>query len=219
MRPCGTPPYNQQAGCWPLQPPRKERGQQRAHLLRTPDLRCPGPESVPLTLPFPMPALMVASPLHRPGQAAQLLQDTGAPSPSCGGTKVGAVKGLCIQEGKGWSSQTTLPVEAWGTRGWFYTPQSQGSGSQGPLGRHSGLQKLGWRRGWNWMLRVCWGSTRRVPCLRFGSCGSPSLSFLSGKKKQSGWICADPSSPSLGMLRQEELLITTLKPRHLNAKG
>ena len=69
------------------------------------------------------------------------------------------------------------------------------------------------------MLRVCQGSTRRVPCLHFGSCRSPSLSFLSGKKKQSWWICADPSSPSLGMLRQEELLITTLKPRHLNAKG
>ena len=97
--------------------------------------------------------------------------------------------------------------------------QSQGSGNQGPLGRHSGLQKLGWPRGWNWMLRVCRGSTRGVPCLRFGSCACPSLSFLSGKEKQSGWICADPSSPSLGMLRQAELLITTLKPRHLNAKG
>lgn len=38
--------------------------------------------------------------------------------------------------------------------------QSQGSGNQGPLGRHSGLQKLGWPRGWNWMLRVCCRSTR-----------------------------------------------------------
>lgn len=57
-------------------------------------------------LPFPMPVLMVAPPLHRPGQAAQLLQDTGAPSPSCGVTKVGAVWGFCIQEGKGWPSYT-----------------------------------------------------------------------------------------------------------------
>ena len=98
-------------------------------------------------LPFPMPALMVAPPLHRPGQAAQLLQDTGAPSPSCGVTKVGAVWGFCIQEGKGWSSHKTLPWRLGGLEGGSTPPQSQGSGSQGPLGRHSGLQKLGWPRG------------------------------------------------------------------------
>lgn len=62
---------------------------------------------------------------------------------------------------------------------------------------------------------------------RLGECLSASLVLLislplvlSGKKKESGR--ADLSRtlfPSLGMLQQEELLITTLKPRHLNAKG
>lgn len=167
-------------------------------------------------LPLPTPALRVAAPLYRPGQAAQLLQDTGTPSSSCGDTNVGAVGGFCIQEGKGWSSHTTLPMEAWGTRGWFYSPR--GLGTRDPLGDTQDCRNSAGRGGGTGCLGFAAGPLG-VPCLRFGSCGSPSLSFVSGKEEQSGWICADPSSPSLGMLRQEELLITTLKPRHLNAKG
>lgn len=43
--------------------------------------------------------------------------------------------------------------------------------------------------------------------------------MLSGEKKESRQICVDHSSRSLGTLQQEDLLTTTLKPRHLNAKG
>lgn len=69
------------------------------------------------------------------------------------------------------------------------------------------------------MFRVSEGPTRGVPV---SACLVLHVSLgliLSGKKEESGQICADPSSRSLGTLQQEELLITTLKPRHLNAKG
>lgn len=36
LRPCGTPPYNQQAGCWPLQHLGRKRGQQRRTLFACP---------------------------------------------------------------------------------------------------------------------------------------------------------------------------------------
>lgn len=69
------------------------------------------------------------------------------------------------------------------------------------------------------MFRVSEGPIEGCLCLPVWFRMPPALSVLSGKKKESGWICADPSSRSLGTLQQEELLITTLKPRHLNAKG
>lgn len=67
------------------------------------------------------------------------------------------------------------------------------------------------------MLKVREGPTPRV-CLCVWFARHRTL-ILSGKKKESRPTCADPSSRSLGTLQQEELLITTLKPRHLNAKG
>lgn len=138
-----------------------------------------------------MPALHggIPSPPPWPG-CPQLLEDTGAPSPILWGApeSEGQLRGSASRRGKGWSSQTTLPVEAWRVRRWFYTPQSQGLGARDPR-RHSGLQET-WLTEGGTGCRVCWGHSESALSV-FWVLGSPSLSFLSGKKKQSGWICAD----------------------------
>lgn len=69
------------------------------------------------------------------------------------------------------------------------------------------------------MCKVSEGRTRPVPVSGCLVLHVALCLILSGKGKESRRICADPSSRSLGTLKQEELLITTLKPRHLNAKG
>lgn len=141
-------------------------------------------------LPLPTPALRVAAPLYRPGQAVQLLQDTGTPSSSCGGTKVGAVGGFCIQESREWSSHTTLPVEAWGTRGWFYSPR--GLGTRDPLGDTQACRNSAGREGGTGCLGFAAGPLEECPVCVLGPARAPPFRFCLGRKSKAGGFAPTP---------------------------
>lgn len=121
----------------------------------------PRPSACPRCIPLPTPGRPTASFLHRPRQTSQLLSGHRCPNPHLRATKLGTVGGpesSCREQGVVFPDNTPSGGLG-GPEGGCEPHSPRRAGSGGPPGRHSGLEKQDWPRGWDWMFRVSEGPT------------------------------------------------------------